>query len=117
MVEAWAAVGRWVTVSGGIAQAVLLLAARIWLSHAIFVHQLMMMMRAEGFSEALLFGDTLIRSVAPLLLAIGLATRPVALLLVLGAGQGLSGAPLVGTQEVLLICVARRSGCEAHCLA
>ena len=63
----------------------------------------MMMMRAEGFAEAPSVGATLIRSVAPLLLATGLATRPVALLLVLGVGQGLSGAHLAGPQAILLI--------------
>src|SRR5271157_3897632 len=75
----WVAVGRRVAVSGNIVHAVLLLAARVWLSQAIFVHQIMMMMRAEGFAEPPSVGATLIRSVAPLLLATGLATRPVAL--------------------------------------
>ena len=103
VVEAWAAVGRWAAVAAGVAQAVLLLAARIWLSQAIFVHQIMMMMRAEGFSETPPVADTLIRSLAPLLLATGLATRPVALLLLLGAGQGLFRTPLAGAQAVLLI--------------
>jgi NADH dehydrogenase FAD-containing subunit len=100
--EAWAAIGRWVAIGGGVAQAALLLAARIWLSQAIFVHQIMTMMRAEGFSEAPV-ADTLIHSLAPLLLATGLATRPVALLLLLSAGAGLSRAPLAGAQATLLI--------------
>ena len=103
VVEAWTAIGRWDAVAGGIAQAALLLAARIWLSQAIFVHQIMMMMRAGGLSEAPPVGDMLIRSLAPLLLATGLATRPVALLLILGAGEGFSGAPLAGAQAVLLM--------------
>ena len=103
VVEAWAAVGRSAAVAAGVAQAALLLAARIWLSQAIFVHQIMMMMRAKGFSETPPVADTLIRSLAPLLLATGLATRPVALLLLLGAGQGLFRTPLAGAQAVLLI--------------
>ena len=63
----------------------------------------MTMMRAEGFSEAPPVADTLIHSLAPLLLATGLATRPVALLLLLSAGAGLSRAPLAGAQASLLI--------------
>jgi len=101
--EAWAAIGRWDALAGRLAQAALLLAARIWLSQAVFVHQIIMMMRAGGFSEAPPAGEMLIRSVAPILLASGLATRPVALILVLGAGEGLSGAPLAGAQAVLLM--------------
>src|ERR1700739_506654 len=74
--EDWVAVGRTVAITGGIVQAVLLLAARIWLSQAIFVHQIMMMMRADGFSETPPVADTLIHSLAPLLLATGSATAP-----------------------------------------
>jgi NADH dehydrogenase/putative oxidoreductase len=91
-------------IAGNFAHAFLLLAARIWLSQAIFVHQIMMMMmRAEGFAEAPSAGATLIRSIAPLLLATGLVTRPVSLLLVLGVGQSLAGTHLAGPQAVLLI--------------
>jgi hypothetical protein len=53
--EGWVAVGRRVPIAGNIVHAVILLAARVWLSQAIFVHQMMMtmmMMRAEGFAEA-----------------------------------------------------------------
>src|ERR1700761_5455847 len=64
LVEPWAAVGRRAAVAAGIAQAILLLAARIWLSQAIFVHQMMIMMRAEGFSVAAPVGATLIQSIA-----------------------------------------------------
>src|SRR5271169_5910123 len=67
--EDWVAIGRNVAIAGNFAHAFLLLAARIWLSQAIFVHQIMMMMRAEGFAEAPSAGATLIRSIAPLLLA------------------------------------------------
>src|ERR1700721_825955 len=102
--EGWVAIGRRVAFTGGIIHAILLLAARIWLSQAIFVHQIMMMMvRIEGLVEVPPVGATLIRSVAPLLLATGLATRPVALLLVLGVGQDLSGVHLAGPQAILLI--------------
>jgi NADH:ubiquinone reductase (H+-translocating) len=73
------------------------------LSQVIFVHQIMMMMHAGGFAEAPAVGATLIQSVAPLLLATGLATRPVALLLAFGVGQDLSGAHLAGPQAILLI--------------
>jgi hypothetical protein len=92
--EDWVAIGRNVVIAGNFAHAFLLLAARIWLSQAIFVHQIMMMMRAEGFAEAASAGATLIRSVAPLLLATGLATRPVALILVLGVGHRQHDGPL-----------------------
>jgi NADH dehydrogenase FAD-containing subunit len=101
--EDWVAIGRNLVIAGNFAHAFLLLAARIWLSQAIFVHQIMMMMRAEGFTEAPSAGATLIRSIAPLLLATGLVTRPVALLLVLGVGQSLAGTHLAGPQAVLLI--------------
>ncbi|HXA22494.1 MAG TPA: NAD(P)/FAD-dependent oxidoreductase [Acetobacteraceae bacterium] len=101
--EGWVAVGRKVAIAGNIVHAFLLLAARVWLSQAIFVHQIMMMMRAEGFAEAPSAGATLIRSVAPVLLATGLATRPVTLILVLGVGQSLDRPHLAGPQTILLI--------------
>jgi NADH dehydrogenase FAD-containing subunit len=102
-IEGWAAVGRSVAVAGNIIHPVVLLAARIWLSQEIFVHQIMMMMRAGGFTEAPPAGATLIRSIAPLLLATGLVTRPVALVLLLGVGQSLAGEHLVGSQAILLV--------------
>jgi hypothetical protein len=89
--------------TGGIVQAGLLLVARIWLSQAVFVHQIMAMMRATGFSEAPSVGSTLIQSVAPLLLASGLATRPVALLLLFGVGRDVSEAHLAGPHALLLV--------------
>jgi NADH dehydrogenase FAD-containing subunit len=101
--EGCVAVGRKVAIAGNIIHAFLLLAARVWLSQAIFVHQIMMMMRAAGFAEAPSAGATLIRSVAPVLLATGLATRPVALILVLGVGQSLDRPHLAGPQTILLI--------------
>jgi uncharacterized membrane protein YphA (DoxX/SURF4 family) len=103
VLEWWEVARRWTVITGDVAGAGLLLAARIWLSQALFLHQIMMMMRADGFSEATSGGATLIRSIAPLLLATGLVTRPVALLLVVGLGQHLFGAHLAGPQVVLLI--------------
>jgi hypothetical protein len=44
---------------------------------------------------------TLILSVGPLFLATGLSSRPTDLPLVLGVGQGLSGAHLAGPQAIL----------------
>src|ERR1700722_15236840 len=103
LVAAWTAVGRWAAVAGGVAEAALLLAARMWLSQTIFVHQIMMMMRADEFSAAPPVGATLIQSIAPLLLAAGLVTRPVALLLLLGLGHDAAGVHLAGPQAILLI--------------
>jgi NADH dehydrogenase FAD-containing subunit len=101
--EGWVAVRRSVTVTGNLVHGGLLLVARIWLSQEMFLHQIMMMMRTEGFVEAPSMTATLIRSVAPLLLATGLVTRPVALVLVLGVGQGLVGAHLEGPRTILFI--------------
>jgi NADH dehydrogenase FAD-containing subunit len=94
---------RWVCVPGQVAQAGLLLAARIWLSQVIFVHQLMMMMHAEAFAGAPPMGATMIRSVAPLLLAMGLFTRPLAVILTLGIGLKGAGSHLTTLQTILLI--------------
>jgi NADH dehydrogenase/putative oxidoreductase len=101
--DAWVALGRRIAVTGNIVQAALLLAARVWLSQAIVVHQIMMMMRANGFADALSVGETLTWSLAPLLLAMGLVTRPVALLLLLGVGRGLAGTDLSGPLAILLL--------------
>src|ERR1700679_3712655 len=103
VLEGWEAVRRWAVVTGGIVQPGLLLVARIWLSQAIFVHQIMLMMRATGFSEAPSVGSTLIQSMAPLLLARGLAPRPVALLLLFGVGHDISAVPLADPQALLLV--------------
>jgi NADH dehydrogenase FAD-containing subunit len=101
--ELCAAVRHWIAVAGNVAQPAILLAARIWLSQAIFVHQVMMMMHAEGFLGEPSVEATLIRGLAPLLLATGLATRPVSLLLVLGVGQDVSATHLASPQATLLI--------------
>ena len=103
--DAWTIGRRWAEPTGSFALAVLLLAARVWLSQAIFVHQLMAMMQAHGIVEAPSAGAILLRGVAPTLLVIGLLTRPVALLLALGIGLD-GGAMLTGPQLVLLAWLA-----------
>ena len=102
ILEGSAAARSWMAVTGGGIQAVILLAARVWLSQDVFLHQVMMMMRAEGFAAAPSVGAALIRAVAPALLAVGLATRPVALLLLLGVGLDRSEPDLAGPQAILL---------------
>jgi len=103
LLDVWVAIARGVTVTGNIAWAALL-AARIWLSQAVFVHQIMMMMmHAEGFTETPSAGATLIRAGAPLLLATGLMTRPVALILALGIGQDLAATHLTSPRTILFI--------------
>jgi NADH dehydrogenase FAD-containing subunit len=103
--DAWTTGRRWAGPAASFAQAALLLAARVWLSQAIFVHQLMAMMQARRVVEAPSAGATLLHGVAPTLLVIGLLTRPVALLLALGIGLG-AGAMLTGPQLVLLAWLA-----------
>jgi NADPH-dependent 2,4-dienoyl-CoA reductase/sulfur reductase-like enzyme len=78
------------------------LAARLWLSQAVFVHGLMVMMQAEGFSHEPSGWSALAQGVLPVLLTVGLLTRPVALLLLVGSGIGLHHE-LSGPQIVLLI--------------
>jgi hypothetical protein len=102
ILEGWDTVGRWAVFTGGVVRAGLLLMVRVWLSQTIFVHQIMAMMRATGFSEAPSVGSTLVQSMAPLLLASGLATRPVALLLLFGVGRDVSEAHPAGPQALLL---------------
>ena len=103
--DGWTTGRRWAGPAGSFVQAVLLLAARIWLSQAIFVHQLMAMMQAQGVVEAPSVGATLLRGVAPTLLVIGLLTRPMALLLALGIGLD-AGVILTGPQLILLAWLA-----------
>jgi hypothetical protein len=45
VLECWAAVARRIAITGGIFHAVLLLMVRVWLSQAIFVHQIISRMR------------------------------------------------------------------------
>jgi len=51
LLEAFISAGRGVRAAGNMVHAVLLLTTRIWLSQAILVHQIAMMMHAEGFAE------------------------------------------------------------------
>ncbi|WP_428394246.1 NAD(P)/FAD-dependent oxidoreductase [Lichenicoccus sp.] len=104
--ETWAVSPSWAGVIGRAAQAALLLVARVWLSQAIFVHQLMTMMHARGFAETPPVGVTMVQGVAPLLLATGLLTRPVALLLALGVGLDDAGAMLTKPRLLLLAWLA-----------
>jgi NADH dehydrogenase FAD-containing subunit/uncharacterized membrane protein YphA (DoxX/SURF4 family) len=85
-----------------VAQAGVLLAARIWLSQAVFVHGLMAMMQAEGFSRQPSGWSALAQAVLPLLLTIGVLTRPVALLLLFGSEIGLTHG-LSAPQALLLV--------------
>src|ERR1700691_1434076 len=56
----------------------LLLATRVWLSQVVFVHRIMMMVAAGGGPPPPFALEAVIQGVAPLLLATGLLTRPVA---------------------------------------
>jgi NADH dehydrogenase FAD-containing subunit/uncharacterized membrane protein YphA (DoxX/SURF4 family) len=84
-----------------IARSGVLLAARIWLSQALFVHGLMAMMQAEGFSRQPSGWSALALAVLPLLLTVGGLTRPVALLLLFGSEIGLTHG-LSAPQALLL---------------
>jgi NADH dehydrogenase FAD-containing subunit len=102
---------QWMRILGTVAQAVLLLVARIWLSQTIFVHGLMMMMSAEGVIRTPPTWPTLMQGVDPLLLAAGFATRPVALFVLLGIGVEGAGSGLSWPHVILLIwLVARGAG-------
>jgi NADH:ubiquinone reductase (H+-translocating) len=61
----------------------LLLATRVWLSQVAFVHRIMIMMAAApGSGHAALFAlVAAVEGIGPLLLAIGVLTRPVAVTL------------------------------------
>ena len=80
----------------------LLLVARIWLSQTLFVHRIMMMMAASGMHTPPPPLHTALQSVAPLLLATGLLTRPVALALLLETAWGLND-DVSGPQAGLLV--------------
>lgn len=69
----------------------LLLATRIWLSQIVFVQRVMMMMAAGGGHVVPFALDAAVQSVAPLLLASGLLTRPVALALLVETDWNPSG--------------------------
>lgn len=86
---------------GVFAKAPVLLAVRIWLSQSIFVQGIMTMMQAEGFSRQPPGWGMLAQGMLPLLLTAGLLTRPVALLLLIGSGIGLSHG--FGALQALLL--------------
>ena len=85
-----------------VAKSGVVLAARIWLSQAVFVHGLMAMMQADGFSHEPSGLSALARGILPSLLTVGLLTRPVALLLLIGSSIGLHHQ-LSGPQVFLLV--------------
>ncbi|EEA04514.1 NADH dehydrogenase (ubiquinone) [Burkholderia sp. H160] len=90
----------------------LLLLARIWFGQVVFVHQIMTM--AEGFHGGLLAGglrvpsglDAALHSVVPLLLTVGLLTRPVAFALFVETIAGSHGALAAGAQGAKLALIA-----------
>ena len=86
-----------------VAEAGLLLAARIWLSQAVFVHGIMTMMQAQGFTRMPSGWDTLLQGILPVLLAVGLLTRPAALILLVGGGLAALQADVAWPHRLLLI--------------
>ena len=101
--EALSSLQGWLHGAGQIAYAAVLLAARIWLAQAAFVHGLMAMMQAEGFSRLPPTLDTMLQAVLPFLLVVGLLARPAALVLLLGFGQPGVGQDLAGPRGLLLL--------------
>jgi hypothetical protein len=99
---------QWMRAAGTVAHAVLLLVGRIWLSQTIFVHGLMMMMSAGGVIQTPPIWPTLMQGVDPLLLAAGLVTRPVALVVLLGIGVEGAGSGLSWPHVILLIWLKAR---------
>jgi NADH dehydrogenase/putative oxidoreductase len=93
----------WLRGCGQVAYPVVLVAARIWLGQATFVHGLMAMMQAEGFSRLPPAPATVLQGVLPFLLAIGLVTRPAALILLLGVAQTGLAPDLDGPRGLLLL--------------
>jgi NADH dehydrogenase FAD-containing subunit/uncharacterized membrane protein YphA (DoxX/SURF4 family) len=93
----------WLQGAGRVAYAGVLLAARIWLAQAAFVHGLMAMMQAGGFSRLPPALDTMLQGVLPVLLVVGLLTRPAALVLLLGFGQPDIEQDLTGPRSLLLL--------------
>ena len=93
----------WLGNAGQVAYAGVLLATRIWLAQAAFVHGLMAMMQAEGFSRLPPALDTMLQGVLPLLLVAGFLTRPAALVLLLGFGQSGIEQDLAGPLGLLLL--------------
>jgi NADH dehydrogenase FAD-containing subunit len=87
-----------------------LLVVRIWLSQAILSHGLMAMMQAEGFSRQPSGWSMLAQGMLPLLLTVGLLTRPVALLLLLASQLGLNHALSVPQSLLLVWLLAQGAG-------
>lgn len=96
--------------AGQIVYAGVLLATRIWLAQAAFVHGLMAMMQAEGFAHAPPALDTMLHAALPFLLVMGLLTRPAALLLLLGFGQTGIALNLTDPRGVLLLWLVAQGG-------
>jgi NADH dehydrogenase FAD-containing subunit len=94
---------RWIASSSSVAEAGLLLAARIWLSQAVFVHGIMMMMQSSGFIRAPSGWTALLQGILPVMLAVGTMTRPVALILLLGGGLAGLEPDLSWPHRLLLI--------------
>ena len=94
---------RWLASGSSVAYAGLLLAARIWLAQAVFVHGIMMMMQAEGFTQEPSGWEALLRGILPALLTFGLLTRPAALILLVGGSLAGLSLDLYWPQRLLLI--------------
>jgi NADH dehydrogenase FAD-containing subunit/uncharacterized membrane protein YphA (DoxX/SURF4 family) len=101
--EALGGLHGWLRSTGRLVHAGVLLAARIWLAQGAFVHGLMAMMQAEGFSRLPPALDTMLQGVLPVLLVVGLLTRPVALVFLLGFGQPGMEQDLTGLRGLLLL--------------
>jgi NADH dehydrogenase len=87
----------------------LLLATRVWLSQVVFVHRIMAMMLARGGHAAPPALDAVLHGMLPLLLAMGLLTRPVALVFLAEMAWGALGgldAGAIGPKAVLLVWLA-----------
>ncbi len=103
LAEAFGRAHRGLSGAGQVAYAGVLLAARIWLAQAAFVHGLMAMMQAEGFSRLPPAPEAMLQAVLPVLLAVGLLTRPAALVLLLGFGHTGIAPDLAGPRGLLLL--------------
>ncbi|CAM2157194.1 NADH dehydrogenase [Pararobbsia alpina] len=107
---------RFASVSGPVLRSVctpwLLFFTRLWFGQVVFVHQIMAMAETSHggpFSDGLHVPsglDAALHGVVPLLLTIGLLTRPVALVLIAEVISGSHGALGVGTQGVRLALLA-----------
>jgi NADH dehydrogenase FAD-containing subunit len=103
LMAALSGVRAWLRGWGQVAYVGVLVAARIWLGQVAFVHGLMAMMQAEGFSHLPSAPETVLRGILPFLLAIGLLTRPAALILWLGIGPTGLEQDLASPRGLLLL--------------